>query len=344
MFTALADIVRRHAVSHARPRVHRLAAGARAFPAGRQAGRGLRRPPVARPVARLGARPGAIRRAAAAMDRPDQASSSPRSCTPGSVIWSPTRCRCLFVGIAMLHLYPTASFRVLPAIYLGPGIAVWLFARDGNHVGASGLIYGLGRVCLRRRTDPARPPRDRRIAARRVPVRHDGLGCSARSRPGVSWETHLAAALIGVAMAFALRNTDLAPRAQYSWEREADAPEQVDAHDEPATTGSALPTAGEPRRPARSHVCRSRRRTIASPRSTRTRISSRSAARSTHPRPDGQRFRLPTLGARQLPDPRVRAPLRRRPRDRDAGGAAVPIAKEDARTRGGPRPAQARSP
>jgi len=40
-------------------------------------------------------------------------------------------------------------------------------------------------------------------------------------RTGVSWETHLAAALIGVLMAIAMRNADLPPRVQYSWEHEA---------------------------------------------------------------------------------------------------------------------------
>ena len=49
----------------------------------------------------------------------------------------------LVLGTVMLQLYPTAAFRVLPAIYLGPGVAVWLFAREGIHVGASGLVYGL---------------------------------------------------------------------------------------------------------------------------------------------------------------------------------------------------------
>src|SRR5262249_14947484 len=47
------------------------------------------------------------------------------------------------LGTRMLHLSPTAAFRVLPAVYLGPGIAVWLFGNDGVHVGASGLVYGL---------------------------------------------------------------------------------------------------------------------------------------------------------------------------------------------------------
>src|SRR5256714_11714912 len=47
------------------------------------------------------------------------------------------------LGTVMLHLYPRASRSVLPSVYFLPGIAVWLFARDGVHVGASGLVYGL---------------------------------------------------------------------------------------------------------------------------------------------------------------------------------------------------------
>ena len=50
----------------------------------------------------------------------------------------------LVVGTAMLYLYPHAALRAsVPAVYLGPGVAVWLFARGGVHVGASGLVYGL---------------------------------------------------------------------------------------------------------------------------------------------------------------------------------------------------------
>src|ERR1700681_90327 len=42
----------------------------------------------------------------------------------------------LVLGTAMLYLYPKASLTVLPAVYLGPGLAVWLFARGSVHVGA----------------------------------------------------------------------------------------------------------------------------------------------------------------------------------------------------------------
>ena len=43
----------------------------------------------------------------------------------------------------MLTLYPQSAIRVLPAVYGLTGIAVWLFARDASHLGASGLVYGL---------------------------------------------------------------------------------------------------------------------------------------------------------------------------------------------------------
>ena len=43
---------------------------------------------------------------------------------------------------------------------------------------------------------------------------------------GVSWETHLAAAVIGVVLAIALRGRDIPPRKRYSWE---DEPDEADA-------------------------------------------------------------------------------------------------------------------
>jgi membrane associated rhomboid family serine protease len=39
---------------------------------------------------------------------------------------------------------------------------------------------------------------------------------------GVSWETHLAAALIGALLAIAMRHRDNPPRIRYSWEDDQD--------------------------------------------------------------------------------------------------------------------------
>ncbi len=43
----------------------------------------------------------------------------------------------IVAGATMLYLYPRSSLRVLPAVYFGPGLAVWLFAAGSSHVGAS---------------------------------------------------------------------------------------------------------------------------------------------------------------------------------------------------------------
>ena len=125
------------------------------------------------------------------------------------------------LGTAMLYLYPSAARIVLPAVYLGAGVAVWLFARGSSHVGASGLVYGLvGYIFV-----AGLIRRDRRAIAASLLVCFM-YGASVWGllpfEPGVSWETHLAAALIGVVLAIALRHRDIPLRARYSWEDEKD--------------------------------------------------------------------------------------------------------------------------
>ena len=125
----------------------------------------------------------------------------------------------LVLGTTMLVLYPTAALRVLPAVYLGPGVAVWLFAKEGVHVGASGLVYGLVSYIF----VAGLIRRDRRAiaASMLVAFMYGALIWGVLPiRVGVSWETHLAAALIGVLMAIMLRHRDNPPRVRYSWEDE----------------------------------------------------------------------------------------------------------------------------
>lgn len=127
----------------------------------------------------------------------------------------------LVLGTTMLYLYPNSSLRVLPAVYLGPGIAVWSFARGGVHVGASGLVYGLvGYILV---AGLIRHDRRAIAASLLVCFMYGTLAWGVLPiKPGVSWETHLAAALIGVAMAIALRHLDIPPRRRYTWEDESD--------------------------------------------------------------------------------------------------------------------------
>lgn len=127
----------------------------------------------------------------------------------------------LVLGTAMLYLYPNASRRVLPAVYLGPGLAVWLFARGGVHVGASGLVYGLVSYIL----VAGLLRRDRRAIATSLLVcfMYGALVWGVLPiQPRISWETHLAAALIGAVLAIVLRRMDVTPRKRYDWEDRED--------------------------------------------------------------------------------------------------------------------------
>ena len=127
----------------------------------------------------------------------------------------------LVLGTGMLHLYPNSALKVIPAVYLGPGIAVWLFASASVHVGASGMVYGLVSYIfvaglIRRDT--------RAIAASLLVCFLYGtlVWGVLPIKAGVSWETHLAAALIGLVLAIVLRRLDIPPRKRYAWEDEKD--------------------------------------------------------------------------------------------------------------------------
>lgn len=143
----------------------------------------------------------------------------------------------LVIGTAMLYLYPRSALRVLPAVYLAPGVAVWLFGAPGSvHVGASGLVYGLAFYVLA----AGALRRDRRaIAAALVVVfLYGSLAWGVLPiQPQVSWETHLAAAIVGALFAVALRRLDVPPRKRYTWEDEPDADEADDSADQASPDG-----------------------------------------------------------------------------------------------------------
>lgn len=136
----------------------------------------------------------------------------------------------IIMGTLLLYAYPRAAKVLLPAVYTGGGIAVWLFAREAYHIGASGLAFGLLFFVL---TIGIIRWEQRTIALSLVlfflyggmisgvvPMAHD-----------ISFESHLSGALIGLILAFPLRHLDPAsPSKQYSWELEET---EVDENDPP---------------------------------------------------------------------------------------------------------------
>ena len=146
----------------------------------------------------------------------------------------------LVLGSVMLHLYRHAALRVLIALYLGPGLAVWLFAKGGVHIGASGIAYGLVAYIL----VAGLIRRDRRAIAASLLVcfMYGTLVWGVLPiKPGVSWETHLSGALIGIVMAFIFRHLDIPPRRRYSWEDEVGDEEALPpTDDEPPPDGNGV--------------------------------------------------------------------------------------------------------
>lgn len=159
-------------------------------------------------------------------------------------------------------VYPKATLRTLPLLWLGSGLGAWLLGQpDSHHLGASGISHGLGFLIfvlgLLRRDRAS-------IATGMIAFFLYGsmLLTVFPREAGVSWESHLGGALAGILAAFLFRRSDPLPaRKKYSWELEEElerqqaqagfetfethAPDDVPViwqrDDHPAGTGKVLP-------------------------------------------------------------------------------------------------------
>ena len=134
----------------------------------------------------------------------------------------------LILGTLALTVYPRATVRGLPLMWLGSGLGAWLLGDPGSfHLGASGLTHGLMFLLfvlgLLRRDRPS-------IAAGMIAFLFYGgmLLTVLPQEPGVSWQSHLGGALGGALAAWLLRRSDpLPPRRRYSWELEEEEAERA---------------------------------------------------------------------------------------------------------------------
>lgn len=126
----------------------------------------------------------------------------------------------LVLGSALLYGYPKSARIVLPVLFLGTGLGVWLFGRESYHIGASGLAFGtmffvftIGALRWDRRA----------IALSSIVFfLYGGMVWGVfPGDPSISYESHLLGALLGVVLAVLLRKLDPEPAPKrYSWEDE----------------------------------------------------------------------------------------------------------------------------
>lgn len=127
----------------------------------------------------------------------------------------------LMLGTLAGGLYPKATIRALPLLWLGSGLGAWLLGDPGTrHLGASGITHGL--MFLVFVLGLLRRDRASVAAAMLVFMFYGGMLLTILPREaGVSWQAHLGGAAAGVLAAWLLRRVDpLPPRKRYSWEDE----------------------------------------------------------------------------------------------------------------------------
>ncbi len=140
----------------------------------------------------------------------------------------------IILGTALLYGYPRSAKIVIPAIYIGSGFGVWLFARSSYHIGASGLTFGMMFFVF----TVGALRWDRRAIALALVVffLYGGMIWGIfPGKPNISFESHFFGAFVGVALAFLLKHHDPAPaEKRYSWEDEQD---DISVEDESSTNG-----------------------------------------------------------------------------------------------------------
>ncbi|SBV37403.1 putative integral membrane protein [uncultured Stenotrophomonas sp.] len=155
----------------------------------------------------------------------------------------------LILGTLAGSVYPKATLRALPLLWLGSGLGAWLLGEAGSHhLGASGVTHGLmflvlGLGLLRR--DRAA------IAAGMIGVLFYGgmVMTVLPHEPGVSWQSHMGGAVTGIIAALLFRHADpMPPRKRYSWEDEdeEDGEPPADGELEPPSPGE-VPVLWQPR-------------------------------------------------------------------------------------------------
>lgn len=111
----------------------------------------------------------------------------------------------LFLGTMLFYFYGRIGQAVFLRAYFWTNICVWLFARPANHIGASGVVYGLAFFLIffgifRRDFISLL------ISVITIFMYGGVFYGILPTDPNISWESHFAGALVGIYSAVNMRN------------------------------------------------------------------------------------------------------------------------------------------
>ncbi len=113
----------------------------------------------------------------------------------------------LFTGSMMYYFYRKSALPAIVIIHLMTGLAVWLFGHHGYHVGASGVAYGM--VAFIFFSGIFRREVEAIILALIVVILYSGMIVGIfPDEPGISWESHLFGAMMGLLTAILFMGVD----------------------------------------------------------------------------------------------------------------------------------------
>ncbi|MGQ8335155.1 rhomboid family intramembrane serine protease [Sunxiuqinia sp. A32] len=124
------------------------------------------------------------------------------------------------LSLALFYFYRNLAYRIFFLVYFLSGVCVWLGGREAWHIGASGIIYGLGSFLF----FSGIFRNDVRLLTISIIVvfLYGGMFWGMFPvQPGISWESHLWGAAAGFFLSIFYRNQG-PQRTKYEWEDEPD--------------------------------------------------------------------------------------------------------------------------
>lgn len=111
----------------------------------------------------------------------------------------------IFFGTMLFYFYRKIALRIVLFTWLGEGLLVWLMGRETYHVGMSGVIYGLAFFMIT--SSIIRKNRQLTGLNFLIIFLYGSIFWGLFPlMPKVSWESHLAGALVGVALGILYRH------------------------------------------------------------------------------------------------------------------------------------------